>query len=81
MFAITLGYLILDSLNSGDWRTYLVILAMPMLFVSIFAILLLDNTPRYELLMGDLDEGIKETEKMVEENGVNLEDEEEFENW
>jgi len=46
-----------------------------MFFVTIIVYYTIEDTPRYELLMGDLDKGILLTEALIEENGVDLSDE------
>ena len=81
IYGITIGILILDSLSSGDWRLYLIILAIPTFIVAILVLVLLEVSPRYALLMGDIDQGIIETQKMMDQNGVDLSGEAKYENW
>ena len=71
----------LDSLSQGDWRLYLVILAIPTLVVALLVMTLLEPSPRYAMLMGDIPTGIAQTEKMLRDNGVDINGEEKFINW
>ena len=73
--------MVLDSLDTGDWRLYLIILAIPTLLVAILVLVLLETSPRYAMLMGDVDTGIKETEKMIKKNGVDLSGNEKLVDW
>ena len=60
---------------------YLIILSTPAFLTAVIVLLWLDDAPRYQILMGDLELGLEKLENMIEENGVKLEEDGEFQDW
>ena len=53
LFAISLAWVFLENLNEGNWRWYLITLAVFLLITVIGIVLVLEDSPRHLLTMGD----------------------------
>ena len=57
LYAITIGYLTLDDLDNGNWRLTERLLPITMIVSLFLTTFFLQETPRYQILLGDFNRG------------------------
>lgn len=69
IFGICMGLAILSDLTTGNWRLLIAVCSLPGIFAFVFSILFLEESPRFELVLGKYDSAFKITNKINEMNG------------
>ena len=53
LFGMIVGYFVMDNLNSGNWRALILYCSLPGLFSWIFGILMLEESPRFFVVVNN----------------------------
>jgi len=59
LFAISLAWIFLDNLEEGNWRDYLITLSMTLGITVIGIFIILDDSPRHLLSLGEFEKAIE----------------------
>lgn len=69
IFGICMGLAVLTDLTRGNWRLLIAVCTLPGIFAFIFSVLFLEESPRYELIIGKYESAFRIADKINEMNG------------
>ena len=69
LFALVVGYFVLDNFTEGNWRLMTLITGIPGLIGWLLAFIYLDDSARYLMVSGEYEKSFEIIEKMNKING------------
>lgn len=69
IFGICMGLVILDDLKHGNWRLLIAVCTFPVILSFICSLLFLEESPRYEIVIGKYDSAFKIIDNINAMNG------------
>ena len=68
MYGVLLGLIFLDYFTSGNWRAMMLLSSLPNVFVFIWAIFSLHESPRYLIATNQLEKAYEVMNLMIKKN-------------
>ena len=69
IFGICMGLAILSDLTHGNWRLLIAVCTLPGIFAFICSIIFLEESPRYEIVLGKYESAFRIIDKINHDNG------------
>ena len=69
IFGICMGLAILSDLTHGNWRLLIAVCSIPGIFAFVLSIFFLEESPRYEIVLGNYNSAFRIIDKINKDNG------------